>query len=122
MAHVDDEILEHEPQHYPLTPPEAGEHAHPSDFTYIKVALILAVMTGLEVLTYPFDFGEVGGVEVAVPLLLILMVLKFATVVAYFMHLKFDSRLFRRLFVAGLVTAVAVYSAALAMFHFWAGD
>ena len=116
MADVTDEVLEHEPQHFPTTPPEAGEHAHPSDFTYIKVALVLAVMTGLEVLTYPIDFEDF-----AVPLLLILMVLKFATVVAYFMHLKFDSRLFRRLFVAGLITALSVYLAALTMFQYW-GD
>ena len=111
-----DELIHDDEQAYPTTPPEAGEHHHPSDFTYIKVALILAVMTTLEVLTYPFDFGHF-----AVPLLLILMTLKFGTVVAYFMHLKFDSIMFRRLFIAGIITAVVVYSAALTMFHFW-GD
>ena len=46
--------------------------------------------------------------------LIILMVVKFALVVLWFMHLKFDSRLYLRLFVAGLVLALAVFSVAFA--------
>jgi cytochrome c oxidase subunit 4 len=103
-----------EPQHYPETTPVAGEHAHPSDLTYIYVALFLAALTALEVSTYFIDFGGLH-----VPLLLVLMTIKFGFVVAYFMHLKFDSKLFRRLFITGLATALAVYLAALTMFHFW---
>jgi hypothetical protein len=34
-------------------------------------------------------------------------------VAAYFMHLKFDGRLLRRLFVTGIVLAGGVYSVAL---------
>ena len=91
------------------------EHEHPGERQYVVVALVLAAFTAIEVSTYFLDFGWA-----AVPLLLTLMTLKFITVVAWFMHLKFDSRLFRRLFVAGLVTAMIVYAAALSMFHFWA--
>jgi cytochrome c oxidase subunit IV len=117
MSSTDQGAVQTEPQDYPHTVAEAEEHEHPSDVTYIYIAIILAVWTALEVSTYFFDFGPSH-----VPILLGLMVLKFAVVAMYFMHLKFDSKLFRRLFITGLITAIAVYSAALAMFHFWAGD
>ena len=91
------------------------DHDHGlSDFGYIKVALLLAVLTAAEVLIY---FVETGPVEV--PLLLILMVLKFEIVVAYFMHLRFDSKLFTWMFVGGLVLAVAVYAAMGTSMVFW---
>ena len=91
------------------------DHDHGlSDFGYIKVALLLAVLTAAEVLIY---FVETGPVEV--PLLLILMVLKFEIVVAYFMHLRFDSKLFTWMFVGGLVLAIAVYAAMGTSMVFW---
>lgn len=93
------------------------DHDHGlSDFGYIKIALLLAVLTAAEVLIYFFD-DRVGVLEV--PLLLILMVVKFEIVVAYFMHLRFDSKLFTYLFVGGLVLAVAVYAAFATSMVFW---
>ncbi|WP_419837379.1 cytochrome C oxidase subunit IV family protein [Candidatus Poriferisodalis sp.] len=90
-------------------------HGHGlSDFGYIKVALLLAVLTAAEVMTY---FVDVGPVEV--PGLLILMVVKFWIVVAYFMHLRFDNKLFTWLFVGGLVLAIAVYAAFATSMVFW---
>ncbi len=93
----------------------AGAHAHPSDLKYIKIAIILAVLTALEVSTYTFD---VTG-HLLVLILLPLMVVKFAIVAGYFMHLKFDSKMFTTLFVAGLSFAVIVYSVLLTIFKFW---
>lgn len=91
------------------------EHEHGlSDFGYIKVAILLAVLTAAEVLIY---FAPPGPLEV--PLLLILMVLKFWIVVAYFMHLRFDSKIFTWLFVGGLVLAAAVYAAMGTSMIFW---
>jgi cytochrome c oxidase subunit 4 len=96
---------------------EAPEHRdHPSDFMYVKVALLLGVLTALEVSTYFFHLSTPQLVVVLIPM----MVIKFGVVVAYFMHLKFDSHLFRKVFVAGLVLAVGVYCAALTTFQFWA--
>jgi cytochrome c oxidase subunit 4 len=40
-------------------------------------------------------------------------------VVSYFMHLKFDSRIFAFLFYTGLGLALFVYIAALATFKFF---
>lgn len=81
---------------------------------YIVVALILAAITALEVSTYYVDFGPLF-----LPSLLIMMVIKFVMVVSYFMHLKFDNKVFSWLFYAGLFLAVGVYITALATFQFF---
>jgi cytochrome c oxidase subunit 4 len=91
----------------------AEGHAHPGDKQYIVVALILGFFTAVEVLTYFVDFGAA-----AVPTLLGLMVIKFVMVVLYFMHLKFDSPVFMRLFVVGLALAMSVYFVMFAAFQF----
>jgi cytochrome c oxidase subunit 4 len=95
---------------------EHGEHTDPLlDRSYILIAFILLVLTLFEVSTYFWDFGDF-----AIPMLLFLMVMKFAIVVAYFMHLRFDNRLFTYLFVGGLALAVSVYLVLLTTFQFWA--
>ena len=95
-----------------------GEHAgHPNDAKYIKIALILGVVTAVEVGLYYTDFG-VNPTNAA---LLILAVIKFAMVAAYFMHLKFDSRILRRLFITGLVLAMFCYIVVLLMFGVFSG-
>lgn len=90
--------------------------AHPSDKTYVKIAIILAVLTAAEVATYPSE--DVLGSAV-IPILLVLMVIKFWYVAAFFMHLKFDTKLFSSVFVGGLVASCAVYIGTLASFEFW---
>jgi cytochrome c oxidase subunit 4 len=84
-------------------------HGHPGPAKYVGIAVVLAVITAIEVALYYLDLPN--GVLVA--LLLGLAFLKFSMVAAYFMHLKFDSRLLRRLFVTGIVLAAAVYTVAL---------
>src|SRR4029077_14391747 len=87
--------------------PEAGEHgAHPTDKQYMLIALILAIITAIEVsISYAKGLGDASN-----PLLLGLAAIKFFMVVAYFMHLKFDNRLFRRFLVTGLILAGVVYT------------
>jgi cytochrome c oxidase subunit 4 len=92
---------------------EPAHHTHPSDWTYVKVALILGVMTGIEVALSYTSINE----HLTIGLLLGLAALKFGTVVAYFMHLKFDHPWFRRLFITGLVLAIGVYIAYLSTLH-----
>ena len=93
-----------------------AEHAEHGMSTrgYINIALILAAITALEVSTYYVDFGPLF-----LPALLVMMVVKFFMVVSYFMHLKFDNKLFSWMFYAGLFLAVGVYVAALGTFHFF---
>ena len=94
------------------------EHAHPSDWQYIKIALLLAVLTALEVFTYFESVHNLSDAALYV-ILTVLMVLKFVYVVAWFMHLKFDSMIFRRVFQVGIVMALAVYLIMLTAFEIW---
>ena len=99
------------------TSPEEGgtHHDHPGEGKYIKIALILAVITAVEV---AFSYWE--AVEgILAPSLIFMSIVKFVIVVAYFMHLRFDSRLFRRLFIAGIGLAVFCFTAVLTTFHVW---
>jgi cytochrome c oxidase subunit 4 len=107
------ESLEHHAESFPGEDVE-HEHKHPTDATYIKVAAILAALTALEVSTYFLDFGPLF-----LPVLLTLMTIKFLTVVAYFMHLKFDAPILRKAFYTGVILALCVYLVALSTFHFW---
>ncbi|HYN33283.1 MAG TPA: cytochrome C oxidase subunit IV family protein [Ilumatobacteraceae bacterium] len=97
----------------------ADQHRHeePSDRKYIWIAIILAVLTALEILST--EIGPQGSL--LVPMLLVLMFIKFWIVASFFMHLRFDSRLFSFLFYLGLGFAVVLYSVVLATFHFWTG-
>ena len=93
-----------------------GEHTHPTDTTYFKVAAFLFVVTAAEVAVYYIDLSTAALLGLLMPM----MIVKFAVVVLFFMHLRFDSKVFRRLFIAGLLLAAAVYAIALSTFHFWA--
>ena len=87
------------------------EHEHPGEAVYIRVALILGVLTAIEV---ALSYVKIGDSQVVTnSALLVLAAIKFTMVAAYFMHLKFDSKLLRRLFITGLLLAFAVYIAYL---------
>lgn len=92
----------------------AGGHAEPhaSNRTYVGVGAILAVLTALEVMVFYVPALE----PVLVPLLLVLMIAKFALVVLFFMHLKFDSAVFSGLFTGPIMISTAVVLAMLAIF------
>ena len=92
----------------------AAEHGF-TDRQYVQVALILAAITGLEIYA---SYADWLG-DAFIPLLLIMMVIKFVSVVLFFMHLKFDSKIFSWLFYSGLLLAVGVYVAALFTFKFF---
>jgi cytochrome c oxidase subunit 4 len=93
----------------------AAGHDHPSDGRYISIALILAVLTAAETATYFIPAFEDNSTLLLV-FLMPVMIVKFFMVAWFFMHLKQDSRLFSRLFVSGLLLAVAVYAIVLLAF------
>jgi cytochrome c oxidase subunit IV len=102
---------------------ETADHtheAHPNrDRTYVKVALVLAVLTGIETFTY-FESAYPASLErLVMPLLIVLMGSKFYLIAAYFMHLKWDRPVLRRVFLTGIVIAVSVYVITLTAFKFW---
>ena len=95
------------PGHEALLHP--AEHSHPSPVKYVGIAILLAIITALEVALYYIHMPE----ALLVVMLIILATLKFALVAAFFMHLKFDSPMLRRVFVLGIILAGVVYTVVL---------
>ena len=89
------------------------EHEHPTWKQYKWVALILTLVTVVEVWIYYTPFKET---PYYVPTLLVLSAFKFATVVLYYMHLKYDHKLFKALFTGPLLIAGFTALALLALF------
>lgn len=95
-------------------PTHPTEHAHPGAAEYIRIALVLTVITAAEVAVYYIDALR----PVIMPLLLVLSATKFALVVMFYMHLKFDHKIFTSMFVFGLLTAAFIIVAFIVLFHF----
>lgn len=95
-------------------------HSHPSAAKYIAIAVILTLITAAEVAVYyvPAIKSRLG---VLVPMLVVLAILKFVLVVGYYMHLKFDNKLFTWLFAGGLTAAVATLTGLWALFNGFGG-
>jgi cytochrome c oxidase subunit 4 len=98
--------------------PAHGEvHAHAGGHatvkTYINVAIILAVITAIEVATL-----YVPGVPnwLLVSSLLVMSAAKFVLVVGVFMHLRYDGALMRSLFIGPLIIAICIILALMALF------
>jgi cytochrome c oxidase subunit IV len=98
---------------HPGEHPHAGEHSHPGAKEYVVVAIVLAFLTSVEVAIYYLDFIR----PFLAHLLILLSAAKFFLVGSFFMHLKFDNRLFSSLFVGGLILAISLGIALLALFH-----
>ena len=98
-----------------IAPPVTRGHAtrHPSPKEYIRIALILAVITGFEVAIYYMDLSH----SVLIPALFAFSFIKFALVVLWFMHLRFDSRTYSRFFMMGLAGAVTLFLIVLMTFR-----
>lgn len=89
------------------------EHAHPGAGTYVAVAVVLTVITAVEVAIYYLDAMR----PLLVPFLLALSACKFIIVVGFYMHLKYDARLFTGLFGFGLAIAASLVLGFIALFH-----
>lgn len=77
---------------------------HPTPADYVKIAVVLAVVTALEVGLFYFSIGPFTA-----PTLILLMVAKFALVAMWFMHLRFDTPFLGRVFAVGIVLAISLY-------------
>ena len=83
---------------------------HPTAEVYVRVGLILAAVTAIEVIVYYVEALE-GAL---LGILLTLSTLKFALVALWFMHLRFDNRLLSVLFTGGLLLVAALFFIVLA--------
>jgi cytochrome c oxidase subunit 4 len=93
-------------------------HEHPTWKEYKWVALILTLITIVEVWVYYTPFSKT---PMFVPTLLIMSVAKFTIVVMFYMHLKYDHKLFRALFTGPLTIAMATLISLLFLFSKFAG-
>ncbi len=87
----------------------AGHHPTPKD--YVQVFGVLFLLTAMEVGASFIDVGPVF-----LPLLIVLMVIKFALVAGWFMHLKYDITTYTQFMVGGLVLALSLYGIVLLVF------
>ena len=90
---------------------------HPSPKEYVRIAIILGIITAAEVAIYYIDAVE----DLLIPLLFLFALVKFTLVVLWFMHLKFDSRTYARFFMMGLAGAITLFLIVLLTFRVFAG-
>ena len=103
-----------------------AEHAHPTPGLYLRIALVLFVLTALEVMVFEAGRGGLGASlrpvfePIAVVILLVLSAAKFALVAMFYMHLKQDHRLFSGVFVFPLIIATFIILALIVLqaYHF----
>ena len=99
-------------------PPAQEKHEkHASVGFYWMIGIILAVITGMEVAI--FYIPAIGAA--LIPILLVLSAAKFMIVVMFFMHLKFDSRIFTAVFMAGITLAVFMVTALIVLYYWIPG-
>ncbi len=95
------------------SPATHDAHAgHPTWRTYVVIGFVLTVITAVEVAIFYIE--SLAGV--LVPSLLILSALKFMIVVGFYMHLKFDDAIFRRVFLAPLFLGALVVIGMIILF------
>ena len=91
---------------------ETHQHAHPTAKKYLGIAIILTIITVIEVAIFYIPSMH----QFLPPILLTLSALKFALVAMFYMHLKFDHRLYSWVFVVPMCFAAAIILALLALF------
>lgn len=90
-----------------------AEQAHATAGTYLRVAAILVMLTLIEVGVFYVPTFQ----SALVPILLVLSAVKFALVVMFYMHLKFDNRFFTFLFGGPLLLGLAVVVSLLFIYY-----
>jgi cytochrome c oxidase subunit 4 len=104
---------DHAPHAVVIVPGESIEHNHPNALRYVQIAVVLAALTAVEIMVYYLPALK----NPLVPILLTLSAFKFALVVLFYMHLKFDNKLFSALFTLGLGIAASLMLGLLAIFY-----
>jgi cytochrome c oxidase subunit 4 len=89
------------------------EGGHASARFYVMIGAVLTVITAVEVAAFYIP----ALASVLVPTLLALSAAKFGLVVMFYMHLRFDSRVFTGVFVVGLILAAFMVTALTVLYH-----
>jgi cytochrome c oxidase subunit 4 len=93
------------------------QHTHPTRRFYLYIGAGLLLLTVLEILGYVGETKGVYASGTAAILILILSGIKFFMVVAYFMHLKFDNKLFTGIFAFPALLGTLVIVGCIMLFH-----
>jgi len=111
---------EHHPQaKVPTEVLDGAVEEYSRDRLYVLVALILTVITAVEVATYYLADFPLFKEPFLIPTLLFLAAIKFFLVAYIFMHLKFDRKILTTAFYAGIALALFLYIAVLTIFRYW---
>ena len=86
---------------------------HPTPRQYVIIAVVLVVVTSVEIATSYLNTGHTNLIIVA---LFLMAALKFFLVAAWYMHMRTDQAFFRRIFVVGLIGAGIVYGIVMLVF------
>ncbi|HTD50773.1 MAG TPA: cytochrome C oxidase subunit IV family protein [Acidimicrobiia bacterium] len=86
---------------------------HPTERQYVLIAVVLVVITSIEIATSYLNTGHTNLIIVA---LFLMAAIKFFLVAAWYMHMKTDQPFFRRIFVTGMVGAGIVYGIVMFVF------
>ena len=100
-------------QQHGHAPAAHGGGGHATTKTYVNVAIILAIITAIEVATL-----YIPGIpnSLLVASLIGMSVVKFVLVVGFFMHLRYDHNIMRSLFIGPLIIAICIILALMALF------
>jgi cytochrome c oxidase subunit IV len=90
----------------------AMERPHPTPSKYVFIAIVLTAVTIVEVGVYYVDALRSAFLLI----FLALSAVKFALVAMFYMHLRFDNRLFSVLFFGGLALAALIAIALMGLF------
>jgi cytochrome c oxidase subunit 4 len=93
------------------------QHTHPGWRFYAVIGVLLLVFTALEVVGYIGETRNWYSSGVAAAIILVLSAVKFFSVVAYYMHLKFDNKLFTGIFVFPALLGTLVIGGMILLFH-----
>ncbi|MDB6170573.1 MAG: hypothetical protein JWM88_3437 [Verrucomicrobia bacterium] len=90
-----------------------GAHAEENKFQiYVQIAMLLAVITGVEIAVIGLPFAK----WLLVTVLVVLSTVKFMYVIFYFMHLRWDKAFCTILFFIGLTIAGATMYGLIRLF------
>ena len=98
------------------------QHTHPGWKFYAVIGVILLVFTALEILGYVGETKQWYSSGAAAAIILVLSAVKFFSVVAYYMHLKFDNKLFTGIFVFPALLGCLVIGGMILLFHVLHGE
>jgi cytochrome c oxidase subunit 4 len=97
---------------HPAVPGDHGHHEASKFHIFVQLAMILAVITGVEIVLIYLPLVK----WFIVTSLVVLSLVKFLLVIFIFMHLKWDKLFCTILFLIGLVLATGTVGALMALF------